>query len=167
AFEVLKAALRKDSFNEVIRSGVFDGYAELKNPNAIPIVTDWTRYGKPNLAREAAVRALAKLGDGRSEVGDILTSLLDDQWFKVRLEAAVGLGNLLDSKALPALEQLVSKELDGRVKRRARESIRKIQMGREATDEFRQMREDIDKLRDENRLLKERLDRLESVPSKR
>ena len=79
----------------------------------------------------------------------------------------MGLGNLLDSKALPAIEQLVSKELDGRVKRRARESIRKIQMGREATDEFRQMREDIDKLRDENRLLKERLDRLESVPVKK
>ncbi|HZF21780.1 MAG TPA: M1 family aminopeptidase [Dongiaceae bacterium] len=167
AFEVLKAALRKDSFNEVIRSGVFDGYAELKNPNAIPIVTEWTRYGKPNFAREAAVRALAKLGEGKPEVSDILTSLLDDQWFKVRLEAAVGLGNLLDPKSLPALEQLVSKELDGRVKRRARESIRKIQMGREATDEFRQMREDIDKLRDENRLLKERLDRLESVPPKK
>ena len=163
----MKAALRKDSFNEVIRSGVFDGYAELKNPNAIPIVTEWTRYGKANFAREAAVRALAKLGEGRPEVSDILTGLLDDQWFKVRLEAAVGLGNLLDSKALPALEQLVSKELDCRVKRRARESIRKIQMGREATDEFRQMREDIDKLRDENRLLKERLDRLESVPVKK
>ena len=167
AFDVLKMALKKDSFNETIRIGVFDGFAELKNPTAIPILTEWTRYGKPNLAREAATKALAKLGEGKPEVTDILTGLLEDQWFRVRVEAAIGLGNLLNPATIPALEQQVERELDGRVRRRAREAIRKIQMGRDASDEFRQMREDLDKIRNENTKLRERLDRLESSLQKK
>ncbi len=161
AFDVLKKNLRKESFNETIRIGVLDGFAELKDPQAIPIVVEWTRYGKPHLAREAATKALGKLGEAKPEVVDHLTGLLDDSWFRVRLEAAVALGELLDAKAIGALERMVEKELDGRVKRRAREAIRKIQAGREASDEFRRLRDDVDKLREENRQLKERLGKLE------
>lgn len=167
AFDTLKVALKKDSYNETIRIGVFDGFAELKNPLAIPILTEWTRYGKPNLAREAAIRALSRLGDGKPEVTDTLISLLEDQWFKVRWEAAVGLGSLQEQRAVPALEQLVSKELDGRVRRRAREALRQIQLGRDSGEQVRRMRDDVDKLQDENRQLKERLDRLESLLPKK
>ncbi len=166
AFDVLKKNLRKESFNETIRIGVLDGFAELKDPQAIPIVVEWTRYGKPHFAREAATKALGKLGEGKPEVTDHLTHLLDDPWFRVRLEAAVALGELLDSKAIAALERMVEKELDGRVKRRAREAIRKIQAGREASDEFRRLRDDVDKLREENRQLKERLEKLEASGEK-
>lgn len=167
AFDVLKKNLRKESFNEVIRIGVFDGYAELRDTQAVPIIIEWTRYGKPHLAREAATRALGKLGEGKPEVTDYLAHLLDDPWFRVRLEAAVALGELLDPKALGALERLIERELDGRVKRRAREAVRKIQAGREASDEFRRLREDVDKLKEENRQLKERLDKLEPPPTKK
>lgn len=167
AFDILKKNLRKESFNEVIRVGVFDGYAELKDPQAIPIVIEWTRYGKPHAAREAATKALGKLGEGKPEVTDHLVRLLDDPWFRVRLEAAVALGELLDAKAVGALERLIERELDGRVKRRAREAIRKIQAGREASDEFRHLRDDVDKLREENRQLKERLEKIEAFREKK
>lgn len=167
AFDVLKKNLRKESFNETIRIGVLDGYAELRDPQAIPIIIEWTRYGKPHLAREAATKALGKLGEGKPEVTDHLTHLLDDPWFRVRLEATVALGELLDPKAINALERLIERELDGRVKRRAREAVRKIQAGREASDEFRRLREDVDKLREENRQLKERLDRIEKPPGRK
>ncbi|HEY4823032.1 MAG TPA: M1 family aminopeptidase, partial [Candidatus Bathyarchaeia archaeon] len=167
AFDILKKNLRKESFNEVIRVGVFDGYAELKDPQAIPIVVEWTRYGKPHASREAAAKALGKLGEGKPEVTDHLVHLLDDPWFRVRLEAAVALGELLDAKAVGALERLIERELDGRVKRRAREAIRKIQAGREASDEFRHLRDDVDKLREENRQLKERLEKIEAFREKK
>ncbi len=167
AFDVLKKNLRKESFNEVIRVGVFDGYAELKDPQAIPIIIEWTRYGKPHAAREAATKALGKLGEGKPEVTDHLVHLLDDPWFRVRLESCVALGELLDAKASGALERLVERELDGRVKRRAREAIQKIQAGREASDEFRKLRDDVDKLREENRQLKERLEKIEASTEKK
>jgi len=79
----------------------------------------------------------------------------------------VALGELLDPKAVGALERLIERELDGRVKRRAREAVRKIQAGREASDEFRRLREDVDKLREENRQLKERLDSLEKPQTRK
>jgi len=167
AFDVLKKNLRKESFNETIRIGVLDGYAELKDVQAIPIIIEWTRYGKPHPAREAATKALGKLGEGKPEVTDHLTHLLDDPWFRIRLEATVALGELLDPKAVGALERLIERELDGRVKRRAREAARKIQAGREASDEVRRLREDVDKLKDENRQLKERLDRIEKLQTRK
>jgi len=167
AFDVLKKNLRKESFNETIRIGVLDGYAELRDTQAIPIIIEWTRYGKPHPAREAATKALGKLGEGKPEVTDHLAHLLDDPWFRVRLEAAVALGELLDPKAVGPLERLIERELDGRVKRRAREAVRKIQAGREASDDFRRLREDVDKLREENRQLKERLDSIEKPQTRK
>ncbi len=167
AFDALKRNLRKESHNEAIRIGVFDGYGELKDPQAIPIVTEWTRYGKPHLARTGATTALGKLGEGKPEVTEHLIRLLDDPWFRVRIEAAIGLGDLLEAKALDPLNRLIERELDGRVKRRAREAIQKIQAGREASDEFRRLRDDVDKLREENRQLKERLEKIETAQPKK
>ncbi len=166
AFDVLKKNLRKESFTEVIRAGVFDGFAELKDREAIPIVIDWTRYGKPHAAREAATKALAKLGEGKTDVVDHVIRLLDDPWFRVRVEACIALGKLLDPKAVEPLQRLVDRELDPRVKRRAREAIRSIQAGRESSDEFKRLREDVDRLREENRQLKERLERIEKAQEK-
>ncbi len=167
AFDVLKRNLRKESHAEAIRIGVFDGYGELKDPQAIPIVTEWTRYGKPHLARTAATTALGKLGEAKPEVTEHLIHLLDDPWFRVRIEAAIALGDLLEAKAVDPLNRVIERELDGRVKRRAREAVRKIQAGREASDEFRRLREDVDKLREENRQLKERLEKIETIQAKK
>ncbi len=167
AFDILKKNLRKESFNDVIRNGVFDGFAELKDTQATPIVIEWTRYGKPHTAREGATKALAKLGEGKPEVVDHLNRLLDDPWYRVRIEACIALGELLDPKAIPALERLVDRELDGRVKRRGREAILKIRAGREASSEFKRLRDDVDKLREENRQLKERLEKLEALQEKK
>jgi aminopeptidase N len=166
AFDVLKKNLRKESFLDVIRIGVFDGFAELKDPEAIPIITEWTRYGKPHWTREGATKALGKLGEGRPEVIDHLTRLLDDPWFRVRIEACIALGELMEPKTVAALQRLIDKELDNRVKRRAMEAVQKIQAGREASTAFQRLRDDVDKLREENRQLKEQLNRIEASQEK-
>jgi len=167
AFDVLKKNLKKESHNECIRVGVFDGLGELKDPQSIPLVFEWTSYDKPHQASEAATRALGKLGENKSEVSDHLIGLLDNPWFRVRIEAANALGVLLDTRALDPLNRLVDRELDGRVKRRAREAIRKIQAGRESSDEFKRLREDVDKLREENRQLRERLEQIAAASAKK
>ena len=166
AFDVLKKNLRKESYLDVIRVGVFEGFAELKDIEAIPIITEWTRYGKPHSAREGATKALGKLGEGRPEVVDHLTRLLDDPWFRVRMEACIALGELMEPKSVKALQRLIDKELDNRVKRRAMEAVQKIQAGREASTAFQRLRDDVDKLRDENRQLKEQLNRIEASQGK-
>ena len=72
----------------------------------------------------------------------------------------------MEPKAVAALQRLIDKELDNRVKRRAMEAAQKIQAGREASTAFQRLRDDVDKLREENRQLKEQLNRIEASKEK-
>jgi aminopeptidase N len=169
AFDALEKALEKDSHNEVIRYMAFEGLAELKDERAVPVCLEWTSYGRPPRAREGAVLALGKLGEslgpaspaGR-QVFDRLVALLDDPWLRVRLQAVLALQDMGDAKAVPHLEAIAARDLDGRIVRRAREAARDLREGRQRGEEVRGLREDLDKLQQDNRDLRDRLDRLET-----
>ena len=75
---------------------------------------------------------------------------------------AARLQDIGDAKAVPHLEALASRELDGRVVRRAREAALRLREGRQRSDEMRRLREDIEKLQQDNRDLRDRLDRVEA-----
>jgi aminopeptidase N len=162
----LQHACQKSSWNEVIRGGVFRGLAELKDERALPLLIDFTTYGRPPLARYAAIRALGKLGGEKDPapdtVVDTLTTLLDEEHFRTRMAVLDALESLSSAKTLPALERLRARDLDGRIKRRLEEVIDTIRSGRKQTDEVQQLRNDVQALREENKKLLERLDRLEA-----
>lgn len=164
AFEALTAALReKDSWNETIRQRVLEGLGELGDPRAVPVVLEWTAYGKPAPARVAAVGALEKLarGERRNEVVERLVALLDDPQLRVVLRAVAALRAVCAEQAVPALERLAARHLDGRVVRQAREAVRAIRAGTEQAEELRRLRDRVDALERENRELRDRLAALE------
>ena len=161
AYDVLTKALERDSHADVIRSMAFEGLSELRDERAIPVALEWTRYGRPPRAREGAILVLAKLGEGKKEVTEALVDLLDDPWLRVRVRAIGALEELKDVAAIPALEGMIMRELDGRAIRLAREAIIKIREGKSAPDDVKKLRESLDKVEEENRSLKDRLDRLE------
>jgi aminopeptidase N len=165
AFERLSAALAKESFQEVIRVGVFDGFMHLGDKAAIPLCKEWSSYGRPREARAAAVRCLGKLGEGSLEVVEYLSGLLKDYHVTVRMAAAEALKTLRDERALPHLEAQLNRELDGRVRRRIREAIEAIKEGSRA--QLEQLREEVEKIREENRRLKSALARIEAQLSAR
>ena len=167
AFAALERSLTKDSMNDVIRSAAFEGFAELHDERAVPIALDWSRYGRPQIARTAAARALAKLAEFASEgrkdeILDHLVALLDDPWFRSQDAAIAALEELKATKALPHLERTAQRALDGRTVRAARLAAQSIRRGADKGDELKKLREEFDKLVDENRGLKDRLDKLES-----
>lgn len=169
AFDALKKALTKDSHNEIIRYMAFEGLAELRDERAMPICVDWTAYGRPPRAREGAALALGKLGErlgpaspASRQAFDRLVELLNDPSLRVRLQAVLSLQELGDAKAVPHLEAIAARDLDGRIVRRAREAARDLREGRQRSEEVRGLREDLDKLRQDNRELRDRLDRLET-----
>ena len=167
AFAALERSLTKDSMNDVIRSAAFEGFAELHDERAVPIAIDWSRYGRPQIARTAAARALAKLAEFASEgrkdeILDHLVALLDDPWFRSQDAAIAALEELKATKALPHLERTAQRALDGRTVRAARLAAQSIRRGADKGDELKKLREEFDKLADENRGLKDRLDKLES-----
>jgi aminopeptidase N len=167
AFEVLQRGLDKDSQNDVIRASVFEGFANLKDARAVPIAVEWSRYGRPPYARGSAAAALGKLGEivpehEKDDIVDHLTQLLDDPWMRTQLAAIEALAELKATKALAALERAAQRELDGRIVRNARVAAQRIRTSADKGEEVKKLREEVDKLTDENRGLKDRLDKIEA-----
>jgi aminopeptidase N len=171
AFDVLtKVAMKKESQNDVIRSQTLLGLAELKDERVLPIALDWTKRGKSNPVRGTATAVLPKLANlsdkAKDDVYDRLVELASDDWLRVRLNAIAGLAELKLPKAVAELDRVRVRELDGRVIRTAREAINRIREGADKGDEIKKLREEMEKIQEENRGLKDRLDRLEASAPK-
>jgi aminopeptidase N len=166
ALTPLQQATAKASWNETIRNGVFRGLAELRDVSTIPLLQEFTAYGQPSLARYAAIRALGTIGGEQdpapAAIIDTLTTILDEEHVRTRIAVLDAMESLHSPKTLPALERLRARDLDGRVKRRVEEVIEAIRSERKQTDEVQQLRDDFQALREENKKLLERLDRLEA-----
>ncbi|HYM15044.1 MAG TPA: M1 family aminopeptidase [Dehalococcoidia bacterium] len=168
AFDVLaEVAMGKESQSDVIRSQALAGLCELKDERALPIALEWTRPSHSNPVRGAATFALGRIGQlsdrAKDAAFDRLVELLPDAWLRVRLNAIAALAELKEPRAIAELERARDRELDGRVIRSAREAIRRISEGADKGDEVRRLREDMDKLGEENRSLKDRLEKLEAA----
>lgn len=168
AFDTLTEALKKESYLDIIRELVFEGFAELADERAIPIAIEYTKPPNQYNVRAAAAMCMAKLGKGKREVFDHLTSLLNkDPNFRVRMQVCRALVELGDQRAIDALEKVSETDLDPRVRRAAREAIRALRESREAPAELKVIMEDIEKLRKENMELRARLESLEAKLSQR
>jgi aminopeptidase N len=164
-YETLVGGLERESHDEVIRQAVLDGLKELRDDRAVDVALEWLRYGRPNMARAAAVRALEKLGENESRVDDALTELLDDQRIASRFARGAVVNVLRRRKkaeAIPALERAAERDVDERIRRSAREALRALRQGQDREEELRQMGERLDGLAEDNRKLRDRVDKLEA-----
>ena len=161
SFELLRKALGKDSFNDVVRSGALAGFAALGDERAIPILLEWTTYGRSGFARRAAVHGLAKLGERRKDVTEALIALLRDKQLRVCLAAVDALGRMNAVDALTELDRVAGSEVEGRLRSMAMEAAQKIRAGTQQSDELKRLREDVDQLRASNARLQSRLAELE------
>ncbi len=166
AFDTLTAALSRDSFNQTLRNGVFNGLTELKDERAIPVLLEWTAYGKPDQARQGAVSALGSLGKTlkdkeKEEVVDRLSELLEDPSWRTRIQTINAVKTLGDHRPIPRLHRIINTSMEGCEIRLSREAIAGIRDNASKNDEVKRLREDLDKLQTENRELKERLESLE------
>ncbi len=166
AFEHLSSALSRDSYLEAIRAHAFSGMAELRDERVIGVAREWSAYGRPPRARVAAIGTLgrcAELGDARrAEILDFLAPLVDDREFMVRLRVPGAFEDIGDARAIAPLTRLRERDLDGRVQRRAQEAIDAIVQGRSRVEEGARLRDEMDKMREDNVKLRERLDKLEA-----
>ena len=170
AFDALVAAIDRPSWNEIIRGGVFQGLAALGDPKAAPVLIGWLGHTKPIQARASAAGALGALasdhrldsGEARQQIVQGLVGALDDSWPPARGSAARALGSMGESSALGALDQMANRELDGIFIRAARQAARTIREGKKPADEVRQLRNEFDTIKEENRKLRARLETLEA-----
>ncbi len=167
AFEAIVKAMERPTCNDLMSEKVCEGLGELRDPRGIEVCMKVGRYGGPAWARGAAVLALGKLGrehqGRRDDIRDFIERLLlEDPWFRARVNCPKALERIGDAAAISALERAEARDLDGRVRRRAADAIRKLRKGLDAGDEVKRLRDEVERLREDNVKLRDRVDRLEA-----
>ncbi len=165
ALELLKRAMERESFTDVIRVGALDGLAELRAPEGYGIAREYTRLGHSEQVRGAACHALAKLAEPARQPDDareLLCELAEDGMLRVSVAALDALGDLGDRKALGTLRRVADRALDGRVRRKAREVEKELRESARQNKEVADLRDELQKLRDEVRELREKVAARES-----
>ena len=165
ALRVLQEALatKAPGWNETVRCGVLHGLGHSpheQRDEAIAAVIPWTEAGRFVRCRIAAIQALARLGENHPRALERLERLTEDGEFRVILAAAVALAKIGARRSKAALAHLDETALDGRIKRAARQALRRI--GEREPALSRAMHADFDALASETKKLRDRLERLES-----
>ncbi len=159
AFEVLVEVAARGSWADVVALGAVEGLAALRDERATPHLVSWTKYGRPTRVRRAAILALPKLDDGR-KTREALEELLSDADPHLRIDVARALAEIGDVKARGALRDRLDVDLDARVRRRLRETLRDL--GGESKKATDQLKDDLEKLQTEHAALKARIAQLEA-----
>ncbi|HEX5138802.1 MAG TPA: M1 family metallopeptidase [Planctomycetota bacterium] len=167
----LTPLLARDSFNDVIREAVLGGLGGLLDPAATDVLIAWTARGKPRACRGAALDGLATLAtacvlDGAQTARVVETAqacLEKTESPRVKARAADTLRALGQqaSPALGALEAIAEHDPAENVRKSAKDAIERIRSGAPPQVELARLREDLQKVRDENRALRERIDRID------
>ncbi len=162
--------LRK-GWNEVVRAGAIGGLSQLKtSPAALESILTYTALGTPQPLRLGAIRALGAISSGQTT--DKLTVILErletiakETFFLTQVAVCNALGQIENAKAIVILQALSDRTPDGRVRRVAEEAVQKVQKKLGSDKAIQEIREELEKMKQENQELKSRLTKLEAKNS--
>ena len=170
--ELLEKILQERSgWNEVVRSGAIGGLSKMKtSPEAADLILNYTKLGTPQPLRLAAIRALGSVSTGQNpekleSILDRLQNISNETFFLTQVATSSALGQMQTPKAIDLLQDLANSTPDGRVRRRAEEDIAKVRKNVGSDREIKQLREELDLIKQENQDLKSRLEKLEAKNS--
>ena len=121
--------------------------------------------------RYAAANGMRTLGDNQylySEearqraVTALIQAVEHDTWEPVRAISALALMSLGEKRAIGVLERVARHELESRVQREMRVAASALRTSNTTDEQLKQLRKDLDQLREENRKQKEQLESLEA-----
>ena len=167
--EILRQILvEKAGWNEIIRSGAIGGLSKLKtSPEAADLIIEYTHLGIPQPLRLAAIRGLGGVATGQKPeklevIFDQFELILRDTFYLTQMAIISGLSQIEKNKAIAILSNLSETTPDGRVKRRADEAISQLREKLGGDEALKELRKEVDKLKEENQDLKSRLAKLEA-----
>jgi aminopeptidase N len=162
AFNAIKYALKQDSISDQIRFRAFQGLAEMGDPRGLELAIEYLKHGKEFQGRSSAALTVGKLGKEKPEALEALISTKDDPDVRVKSSAAFAVQKLGDVSAVSLLEEWLSTEALGKVRRNLRESIFFLKQGASEKQELAKLNEQVGKLSEENKKLNERIALLEA-----
>ena len=161
----------RSGWNEVVRSGAISGLSKLKtNERAVDLIAEYTKLGIPQALRLAAIRALGAVSTGQTpnkveEILEQLEAISQESFFLTQVAVTTALGQMETPKAINILQGLAERTPDGRVKRKAEEAIKKVQKKLGSDKGLQGLRDEIEKLKQDNQELQSRLANLEAKKS--
>lgn len=108
AYDVLVAAVKTDSPDDVVRIGALRAFGALGDNRAVPLLLEWSATGKPFETRQAAISGIAGLDKSNHAITQTLVSYLREPYFDVRFAALFALGRRGDTAAIAPLEELLN-----------------------------------------------------------
>lgn len=167
----LESFLDRSSHNDIGRSAIFRALANLEEEQAWGALIEGADYGAARSSRFSAIQGLAKLA-GRFEhlKPEAINALkrfaretrgTPSATFRGKLAAIQAMGQLEDLSAIPTLRRLADGETDGRLKRRAEETIARLFESAKKPREMKLIRSDLDELLKDNKSLRDRVDIME------
>ncbi|MBW4522871.1 MAG: M1 family metallopeptidase [Scytolyngbya sp. HA4215-MV1] len=167
--KLLKSVLKeRQGWNEVVRSGAIGALSLMKtSEDALNLILEYTEIGVPQPLRLASIRALGAISSGQTNLNlerilDQLKALSRETFFLTQVAVANALGQMETAKAIGILQSLADQTPDGRVRRIAEEAIQRVQKNAGADQAVKQLREELDQLKQENQELRSRLESLEA-----
>ncbi len=168
----LEKLIERPTWNNYVQRGIFAGLAATGEDRVVDIMTSYllNTTSHPTLRRGAAL-GLAHVGRQRHlysqaarerAVTALCVAVEYDSWEPVRSAAALALRALREKRAVAVLERLAARELDSGVQRDMRVTAHTLRASDENQEQVKQLRKDLDELREENRRLKEQLSNLEA-----
>ncbi|MBE9214630.1 M1 family metallopeptidase [Plectonema cf. radiosum LEGE 06105] len=161
----------KAGWNEVVRNGAIAGLSELKTSEAaLNLILDYTKLGVPQPLRLAAIRALGKVSLAQNTVNlerilERLTNLSQETFFLTQVAVASSLGQMENKKAIGILRTLSEQTPDGRVRRYAEEEIEQVVKKTASDAAVKDLRSELEQLKEQNQQLRSRLESLEAKSS--
>ena len=167
--KLLKSVLKeRQGWNEVVRSGAIGALSQMKTSDtALDLILEYTVPGTPQALRLSAIRALGAISTGQSNsnlerILDRLQELSRETFFLTQVSVAIALGQMETARAIGILQALADQTPDGRVRRIAEESVQRVQKNIGSDKAVKQIREELDQLKQENQELRSRLENLEA-----
>ncbi len=162
AFAAMKRALEQESINDIVRYRVFQGFSEMNDPRAIALAIEELEKGKWHQGRGMAASCLGKIGKG--DPGALKALLLAERIPNVYVkdEAASALGELGDTAIIGDLEAWLSREPEGRTRRRLREAIYLLKTKLLEAEKLAKLNLDLEKLETESKKSEAKLSALEA-----
>ncbi|TMC15137.1 MAG: hypothetical protein E6J34_22865 [Chloroflexi bacterium] len=170
--DLLTKLLERPSWMSILQRGIFSGLGASGEDRVIDTMIAYmiNEHHHPIL-RRSAVMGLEAVGQqrhlyseaARQKAVTALTHTLEhDSWGPTRTMAALALEALGEKRAIGVLEHAASQELDDGVQRNMRVAAHALRSSDKSEDQLKQLRKDLDEVREENRKLKEQLTTLEA-----
>jgi aminopeptidase N len=169
---LLTLLTERRTWMNAVERGICVGLGESGEDRAVDAIASYLNNSSHALMlRYSAVAGLLAVGrnrylyseEARQRAVTALESAVEhDTWEPVRGLAAKALASLGEKRAIAVLEQSASHELSSGAQRSMRVAAYKLSTGEKSDEQIKQLRNDLDEVREENRKLKEQLDMLEA-----